>query len=107
MSKRTEENRIQHFVKSFGMIILGVVLDVADLATFGAWGLYLGAMVGGLLGLYLAIAMRWGWVGQCLMALFGGAYCMLPATELIPVASFVFACVQFISKSKSNDKDPQ
>lgn len=104
MSEANKQSILEKFIKSFGLIILGVILDVADLATFGAWGLYLGAMVGGLLGLYLAYAMNWGWKGQCLMVLFGGAYCMLPATELIPVATFVFACVQFFSKSKTSDE---
>lgn len=104
MSEAKKQSIIDKFIKSFGMIILGVILDVADLTTFGAWGLYLGALIGGLLGLYLAYAMNWSWKGQSLMVVFAAAYCMMPATELIPVATFVFACVQFFSKSRSSDE---
>ena len=95
-----KESFIERLVSSFGMIILGIVLDLADLATFGAWGLYLGALVGGSLGLYLAYALRWGWKGQSLMAFVGASYCMLPATELLPAATFVFAVAQFFKNRK-------
>lgn len=106
MTKNNYENQkeslVERLVRSFGIIVLGFFLDIADLATFGAWGLYLGAVIGGLLGLYLAYAMDWGWKGQTLMVLLAGVYCMLPATELVPVASFVFACVHFFSSKKES-----
>lgn len=100
LESKEKETLIERLVSSFGMIILGLFLDLADLATFGAWGLYLGALIGGSLGLYLAYALRWGWKGQSVMAFVGASYCMLPATELLPAATFVFAVAQFFKNKK-------
>jgi len=72
-----------------------LLVDAADLVTFGPLGLWTGLLLGGLLGWHLAPQLgfserRW------LPAALAGAYCMTPGTALMPLAS-IFAGVRSLS----------
>lgn len=89
----------ERVLRSFGPLAGGYLLDVLDLATFGPLGLYLGPLLGGLLGWWLASVYRFGWLGQSLLILLTMVYCMIPATEFVPLATIVFALIRFAKKN--------
>ena len=65
-----------------------LLVDAADLITFGAIGVWTGFLLGAVLGWTLAPQLgfperRW------LPAVFAGAYCMMPGTALVPLAAIV------------------
>ncbi len=83
------------FERALGPVAAGVILDLVDLATFGPVGIFLGPLLGGLVGWYLSgvlcIPQRW----RFSVAALAGFYCMLPRTEFIPVATIVGALARF------------
>jgi len=72
--------------KRLSPILAGVLLDLLDFATYGPIGLWAGVVVGGLAGYLLARAMGFErrWPAAVLVA---GAYCMLPFTAFVPLAT--------------------
>jgi hypothetical protein len=70
-----------------GPVLAGFLLDLVDFATYGPIGIWAGAVVGGLAGYFLAMSMgveaerRWPY------AAIAGAYCMLPFTAFLPLAT--------------------
>ena len=69
-------------------IATALLVDAADLVTFGPLGLWTGLLVGALLGWTLAPQLgfaqrRW------LPAALAGAYCMTPGTALMPLATIL------------------
>lgn len=99
-SHEPEVGAAERLLRSFGPLAGGILLDVVDLATFGAWGFYLGPIIGGLLGWWLAQVYGFGVLGQCMLILVVAVYCALPATELVPLATLVFALVRFAESKK-------
>ena len=89
----------ERFFNAFGPLTAGIALDLLDLATFGAWGLYLGPLFGALMGWWFSTTLKLGLWSQSLVMVLAGLYCALPSTELIPFATVVFATVRFF---KSN-----
>lgn len=81
-----------------GPIAAGILLDLVDFATFGPIGLWAGLVVGGAAGYLLAMGMgvrperRWGY------ALAAGAYCTLPFTAYLPVATLLGAVIRLREK---------
>lgn len=88
----------ERLLHSFGPLAAGYLIDVLDLATFGPIGFYLGPLLGGLLGWWLAAVYRLGSVGQSVVVLLVALYCMIPATEFIPLATLVLALIRFTKK---------
>jgi hypothetical protein len=88
----------ERLLNSFGPLAGGYLLDALDLITFGPLGFYLGPLLGGLLGWWLATVYRLGVVGQTLMILVTAVYCMFPSTEFMPLATIVFALVRLAKK---------
>jgi hypothetical protein len=88
----------ERVLSSFGPLAGGYLLDLMDLATFGPLGFYLGPLLGGLLGWWLATVYRFGVLGQSILALLTALYCMFPATEFLPLATIVLALVRFSKK---------
>jgi hypothetical protein len=80
-------------------IATALLLDLADLITFGAVGVWTGFLLGAVLGWTLAPQLgfperRW------LPALFGGAYCMLPGTALMPLAAIFTGVRSFAANAE-------
>lgn len=99
----TEMNAGERFLRAFGPLGGGLLLDFADLTTFGAIGLYLGPIIGGLMGWWLASVYRFGLLGQCVLMLVTAAYCTLPSTALVPMATIVFALIKFADKKRISE----
>ncbi len=93
-------NTGERLLRAFGPLGGGILLDVADLSTFGALGLYLGPVVGALLGWWLACVYKLGIWGQCGLIFVAALYCALPLTSLVPVATIVFALIRFAESKK-------
>ena len=69
-------------------ILAGLMIDLADLVTFGPVGTWLGMLAGVLLGWQLAPRFGMGhkpWAP----ALVAGFYCMTPGTALLPLATLL------------------
>lgn len=94
----TKQSWGERLMRSLGPLAGGYLLDLVDLATFGPVGFYLGPLLGGLLGWWLATVYRFGVLGQSLMTLITAMYCVLPGTELVPLATIVLALVRFSNK---------
>lgn len=83
-------------------LLAGLVLDLADLVTFGPLALYFGLVVGTAVGWWLVglhgirqPSSRWLWAGV------GGLYCMLPMTEWVPAATLVSAALVFRARRRA------
>ncbi|MCB1583415.1 MAG: hypothetical protein R3E90_01385 [Marinicella sp.] len=93
----------ERMLRAFGPLGGGILLDVADLTTFGSFGLYLGPLVGALLGWWLATVYKFGVWGQCGLIFVAALYCALPLTSLVPLATVVFALIRFAESKKVVD----
>ncbi len=93
----------ERLLNAFGPLGAGLLLDFADLSTFGIVGFYLGPIIGGLLGWWLASVYRFGVLGQCIIILIAAVYCALPGTGMVPLATLVFALIKFAEKKKLMD----
>ncbi len=105
--KQTEQivelSTSERFLRAFGPLGGGILLDLADLTTFGALGFYLGPVIGSLLGWWLARVYGLGVWGQCGLIFIAALYCALPLTSLVPVATLVFALIRFAENKKVVD----
>lgn len=90
----------ERLLRSFGPLGGGILLDLADLTTFGALGFYLGPIIGSLLGWWLAKVYGFGVWGQCGLIFIAALYCALPLTSLVPLATVVFALIKFAETKK-------
>lgn len=83
-----------------GPILAGVLLDLVDFATYGPIGLWAGALVGGLAGYFLSMSMgveaarRWSY------AAIAGAYCMMPFTAFLPLATVLGAVIRIRERGR-------
>lgn len=103
-TERIEEmSNSERLPRAFGPLGAGLLLDFADLTTFGVIGFYLGPIIGGLLGWWLATVYRFGVVGQCVIILIAAVYCALPGTGMVPLATIVFALIKFADTKKVVD----
>ena len=89
----------ERLLHSIGPLAAGYLVDALDLFTFGPIGFYLGPMLGGLLGWWLAKVYRLGALGQSIMTLLTAVYCMFPATEFVPLATIILALIRFAKKT--------
>lgn len=95
-----ELSKGERMLRSFGPLGGGILLDLADLTTFGGLGLYLGPIIGSLLGWWLAKVYGFGVWGQCGLIFIAALYCALPLTSLVPLATIVFALIKFAKTKK-------
>lgn len=86
-------------------VLAGLLLDLLDFATYGPIGLWAGAVVGGLAGYLLARAMGFarGWPSAVLVA---GAYCMLPFTAFVPLATAAGLALDLFQRSRTSPEAP-
>lgn len=80
---------------ALGPVLAGLILDFFDLLTPGAVGLYVGPLVGFLIGHYLSgfYGFR-GWP-RVAMAVLAAGYLAAPMTSMLPVATLIGALARF------------
>ena len=78
----------------------GLLLDMADLATWGPLGLKIGLPVGALAGWLLAPSLGVPPQRRWLCALVAGVYCMLPFTAFLPLGTVLGALVRLHQRSQ-------
>ena len=88
----TAASRIHYAI---GPIACGMILDAADLITFGPLGLYGGFLIGGLVGFWLASLYRFSLPLRLFWSLGAALYCTMPLTEFVPVATIISAAHRF------------
>ena len=74
---------------AFGPVLAGMIIDVLDIATFGATGVYIGFLLGAPAGWYLARRLGLDWKRSFIAGLGSGIYCTVPFTSPIPVATLI------------------
>jgi hypothetical protein len=90
---------------AFFPLIGGLILDFADLATFGPVGLYLGFIVGGIVGWLISGIYGFSKNAKILCTIIAGIYCTIPGTFFLPLATFIAAIARFRQNPRSNQKD--
>ena len=96
----------QRLNRAFGPVVAGLVIDFVDLATFGPIGLYLGLPIGGFAGYWMGRALGLERKPSLGCALLAGVYCMIPGTEMIPVATVVGALARYRESVPKPDAAP-
>ena len=94
--------------RAFGPVAAGLLIDLIDFASFGPIGLVLGLPLGGLVGYWMGRSLGLSRKASLWCALAAGLYCSVPATEFIPLAMIVGACVRFSESGKrrsANEKN--
>ncbi|KAA3614427.1 MAG: hypothetical protein DWQ01_01630 [Planctomycetota bacterium] len=86
---------------AFGPVFGGLILDLADFATFGPLGLYLGAIVGAAVGFWISSLYGFRLWMRILWVLLAAAYCTAPFTEFLPLATLISAVARFLQPPAS------
>ncbi|NKB23179.1 MAG: hypothetical protein GKR87_02055 [Kiritimatiellae bacterium] len=90
-----ERNR---FIQKYGSLLAGLLIDLLDLASFGAHGLRVGLIAGGLLGFWLCYIHKVPIWKSLLWGLAAGIYCAFPFTERLPLATLLGGYLSFKGK---------
>jgi len=77
----------QRYGKAAFPILGGIVLDCADLATYGPAGLYTGMIVGCIVGWIISDYYAYSTRGRVVFAILAGVYCTMPGTFFLPLAT--------------------
>lgn len=77
----------QRYHKVLFPILGGIILDCADLATYGPAGLYTGMIVGGIVGWLISEFYDYSKKQRVVFAILAGVYCSTPGTFLLPLAT--------------------
>lgn len=96
-------SQAQRLNRAFGPVVAGLVIDFVDLATFGPIGLYLGLPIGAFAGYWMGRALGLDRKPSLLCALAAGIYCMMPGTEMIPIATVVGALARYRESAPKPD----
>jgi hypothetical protein len=81
--------------RTWGPLLAAMLLDVADLVSFGPQGVPIGLLIGSTLGWAVAAQLGMGRGVRLMSAVAGAVYCMVPGTELIPLASIATAVARW------------
>lgn len=93
----------QRLHDALGPVAAGLLLDFADLITFGPLGYTVGPVLGVLLGAYLATFYGFrGW-SRAGLALLAAVYLALPVTGLLPIATLVSALARYRGEPARDD----
>ena len=93
--------------RAFGPVVAGLIIDLVDLGTFGPIGLILGFPIGGLAGYWMASCLGLSRRACFLCAILAGLYCMVPFTEMLPLATLVGAYARFRDGEQQRADDGQ
>lgn len=88
-------------------ILGGLILDFADLATFGPVGLYTGMIVGCTIGWLISGIYDFSRNGRLIFALLAGIYCTIPYTFFLPLATIISATARFRGNPQAADNNQQ
>jgi hypothetical protein len=86
---RTTSALVDGRAPGWAPVLAAMAIDLADLAMIGPLGLVAGLFVGFTLTLVLSLATGAAPRRAVLLALLGGIYCMLPVTDLVPLATML------------------
>jgi hypothetical protein len=75
------------YQKAVFPILGGIILDCADLATYGLAGLYTGMIVGCTVGWLISDFYEYSKKGRVVFAILAGVYCTTPGTFFLPLAT--------------------
>ncbi|MHC5214649.1 MAG: hypothetical protein ACYSOO_08705 [Planctomycetota bacterium] len=92
--------------RALGPILGGLLLDFADLATYGPMGI-LGPFLGAAVVLWITSLYRFSVKTKIILAFLGGVYCMVPMTEPFPIATLVCAACRFFEKPSPNEHEEE
>lgn len=81
-----------------GPVLAGAILDGIDLLTQGPMGLRLGFPIGGVAGYFLARGLGLSRRAALLVGALAGAYCALPGTARLPLATLVGLWARFVGR---------
>ena len=105
-SVQPKPTQIQRLNRAFGPVVAGLIIDFVDLATFGPIGRYLGFPIGAFAGYWMGRALGLDRKPSLVCALLAGAYCMMPGTEMIPLATVVGALARYRESAPKPDAAP-
>ncbi len=94
---------IDRIHKAFGPLAGAIILDLVDLASFGPLGIG-GLFVGGFVCWWILSTYNISKNMRILISILGGVYCMLPLTEIIPLATIISAIARFKEKPKKSSR---
>lgn len=73
----------------WGPVLAAILLDVADVLSFGPQGILVGLVAGSALGWRIAAASGFSAKGRLICAGLAALYCFVPFTEALPLATIV------------------
>jgi hypothetical protein len=83
---------------ALGPLAGGIIIDVADVISAGPVGPLGGMLIGMPVGWYVASMYGFQTPSRLLIATLSGVYCLIPRTELIPLATMISACSRFFAE---------
>lgn len=86
---RTSSALVDTRAPGWAPVLAAMAIDLADFAMMGPTGLVAGLFVGFALTLVLSLATGARPKRALLLGLLGGVYCMLPVTDLVPLATLL------------------
>ncbi len=92
----------QRIEKAMGPILAGLLIDAADLITFGPIGVVLGIFVGGGLAYYLGSVEKLPLWKRVLLSILSAIYCSIPFTSMLPAATLLGILIRYW---KSEEED--
>lgn len=96
---KNKEPLIMRLQRVFGSLIGAIILDLVDLASFGPLGIG-GFFIGLLVGWWMLSVYKLSTNTRIWLSLLAGVYCLVPFTELIPVATLITAFARLKEKPK-------
>jgi len=84
----------------FAPVLAGMLLDSADLLTFGPFRIMFGMLLGAAVALYLCHLYGLSWRWRIVGALVAGIYCTLPFTGFLPLATLLGLFIRFRTTAK-------
>lgn len=111
VNEPTKPGFFSRLSRALGPIAGGMLLDFADLTTFGPIGIFAGFFVGVAIALWICSIYRFSFGTKVVLSLLAGIYCMVPMTEQFPLATLIAAACRFFegpppplsSSKKSSD----
>ncbi len=86
---RTSAALVDARVPGWAPVLAAMAIDLADFAMVGPLGLLAGLFVGFALTFVLTLATGASLSRGLLLGLLGGVYCMLPVTDVVPLATLL------------------
>lgn len=84
-------------VSVWGPVVAAMLLDLADLFSFGPQGLFIGMIAGSALGWRIAATSGFSSKGRLICAALAAVYCIVPFTELLPLATMLTTASRVMS----------